>query len=33
MHLERIVMVNDHPAMIDGLADLVRRTATSSGWM
>lgn len=33
VHLERIVMVNDHPAMIDGLADLVRRTATGSGWM
>jgi protoporphyrin/coproporphyrin ferrochelatase len=33
MHLERIVMVNDHPAMIDGLADLVRRTAASQGWM
>jgi protoporphyrin/coproporphyrin ferrochelatase len=33
IHLERIVMVNDHPAMIDGLADLVRRTATGSGWM
>jgi protoporphyrin/coproporphyrin ferrochelatase len=33
MHLERIVMVNDHPAMIDGLADLVRRTAAGQGWM
>ena len=33
VHLERIVMVNDHPAMIDGLADLVRRIATGSGWM
>jgi len=25
--------VNDHPAMIDGLADLVRRTAAGQGWM
>ena len=33
MHLERIVMVNDHPAMIDGLADLVRRTAAEQGWV
>jgi len=33
VHLERIVMVNDHPAMIDGLADLVRRTAAGQGWM
>jgi ferrochelatase len=33
IHLERIAMVNDHPAMIDGLADLVRHTATGSGWL
>jgi len=33
VHLERIVMVNDHPTMIDGLADLVRRTAAGQGWM
>lgn len=33
VHLERIVMVNDHPAMIDGLADLVRRTAANQGWL
>lgn len=33
VHLERIAMVNDHPAMIDGLADLVRHTAANQGWM
>ena len=33
VHLERIAMVNDHPAMIDGLADLVRRTAAGEGWV
>ena len=33
VRLERIVMVNDHPAMIDGLADLVRRTAALQGWV
>ena len=33
VHLERIAMVNDHPAMIDGLADLVRRTAANQGWV
>ena len=33
MQLERIAMVNDHPAMIDGLASLVRRTAAERGWM
>ncbi len=32
VHLERIAMVNDHPAMIDGLAVLVRRTAAAQGW-
>jgi ferrochelatase len=33
MQLERIVMVNDHPALIAGLADLVRRTARERGWL
>lgn len=32
MRLERIVMVNDHPALIAGLADLVHRTAVGRGW-
>jgi len=33
MQLERIAMVNDHPAMIDGLAGLVRRTAAEQEWL
>ncbi len=32
VHLERIEMLNDHPAMITGLADLVRRAAADAGW-
>ena len=30
--LERIEMLNDHPTMIAGLADLVRRRAAEAGW-
>ena len=33
MRLERIMMVNEHPAMIAGLAGLVRRTAADQGWV
>jgi protoporphyrin/coproporphyrin ferrochelatase len=33
VHLERIVMVNDHPALIAGLAEAVRETARARGWM
>lgn len=33
VQLERIVMVNDHPAMIGGLAGLVRDTAQQRGWL
>lgn len=33
MHLERIVMVNDHPAMMAGLAELVRERAAEAGWL
>jgi ferrochelatase len=32
IQLERIDMLNDHPAMIAGLADLVRDTAAAAGW-
>ncbi|HET8523183.1 MAG TPA: ferrochelatase, partial [Thermomicrobiales bacterium] len=32
VQLERIDMLNDHPAMIAGLADLVRQTAAGAGW-
>lgn len=32
LRLERIAMVNDHPAMIDGLADLVCQAARDRGW-
>ena len=32
VHLERIEMLNDHPAMISGLAELVRQRATAAGW-
>jgi hypothetical protein len=31
--LERIEMVGHHPAMIAGLADQVRATATERGWL
>jgi ferrochelatase len=33
MQLERIQMVNDHPAMMAGLAQLVRETAQEAGWV
>jgi len=33
VHLERIAMVNDHPAMIAGLAALVRGRAADAGWL
>lgn len=33
MHLERITMVNDHPEMMRGLADLVRARAAEAGWL
>ncbi len=33
VHLERIEMLNDHPAMIDGLAALVRERAAAAGWL
>ena len=33
VHLERIEMLNDHPAMIDGLAALVRQRAAAAGWL
>lgn len=33
MHLERIVMVNDHPEMMRGLAQLVRSRAIEAGWL
>lgn len=33
VQLERIDMVNDHPAMIAGLAALVRDTAQQRGWL
>jgi ferrochelatase len=33
VHLERIEMLNDHPAMIAGLADLVRQRAAQAGWL
>jgi ferrochelatase len=33
VRLERIEMVNDTPAMMEGLADLVRRTAGEAGWL
>jgi ferrochelatase len=33
VHLERIAMVNDHPAMISGLAGLVRDRAAEAGWL
>ncbi|HTR22164.1 MAG TPA: ferrochelatase [Gemmatimonadales bacterium] len=32
VRLERIAMVGDHPAMIAGLAELVRATAAGQGW-
>jgi ferrochelatase len=33
VHLERIEMLQDAPAMIAGLADLVRHTAREAGWL
>lgn len=33
MHLERIQMVNDHPKMMAGLAELVREHAKEAGWV
>lgn len=33
MQLERITMVNDHPAMMRGLAELVRERAQEAGWI
>ena len=33
MQLERIRMVNDHPALMAGLADLVRQRAHDEGWV
>lgn len=33
VRLERTVMVNDHPAMMTGLAGLVRDTARQRGWV
>jgi ferrochelatase len=33
VRLERIEMLDDHPAMIAGLAALVRRTAVEAGWL
>ena len=33
VRLERMGMVNDHPEMMAGLADLVRATAAARGWL
>lgn len=33
MQLERIEMVNDHPTMTNGLAELVRERAKEAGWL
>lgn len=33
VQLERITMVNDHPAMMRGLAELVRERALKAGWL
>ncbi|HEX9107663.1 MAG TPA: ferrochelatase, partial [Longimicrobiales bacterium] len=33
VQLERIEMLNTAPAMIDGLAELVRTTAAEAGWL
>lgn len=33
MELERIQMVNDHPKMMAGLAELVRENAKAAGWV
>jgi ferrochelatase len=33
VQLERIVMLNDSPKMIRGLAGLVRQTAQEAGWL
>jgi ferrochelatase len=33
VHLERIEMLNDHPAMLAGLAQVARGRATDAGWL
>lgn len=33
MHLERIEMLNDHPSMLAGLAQVARGRATDAGWL
>lgn len=33
MQLERIQMINDHPALVAGLASLVRERAAEAGWL
>jgi ferrochelatase len=33
VQLERIVMLNDDPEMVRGLAGLVRQTAQEAGWL
>ena len=33
VQLERIVMLNDDPVMIRGLAGLVRQTTQQAGWL
>lgn len=33
MHLERIEMLNDHPAMLTGLAQVARGRAVDAGWV
>jgi len=33
VHLERIEMINDHPALMAGLASLVRERAAEAGWL
>lgn len=33
MQLERIEMLNDHPAMLNGLAGIVRSRAAEAGWL
>jgi ferrochelatase len=33
VHLERIEMLNDHPDMLAGLAQVARGRATDAGWL
>src|SRR5690606_40595648 len=33
VHLERIEMLNDHPQMLAGLAQVARGRATDAGWL